>query len=113
MVPAVNQCDMSATKHDDETIAFSQAHNITYEAFEAMHGCPFTDPAAVVIATAHGVSVPQVCLRYVLQRGCIMAVGTGKDASTVAGFAASDLDLYGFELTDDELTTIVACALVQ
>lgn len=35
VVPAVNQCDMSLKDHDDETIAFCQQHNITYEAFYA------------------------------------------------------------------------------
>ena len=30
--PSVNQCQMSVGSHDDETIAYGKAHNITYEA---------------------------------------------------------------------------------
>jgi diketogulonate reductase-like aldo/keto reductase len=105
-IPAVNQCDMSATAHDDETIAFSQAHNITYEAFFAMKGCPFNDPAAKKIATAHSKSVAQVCLRYVLQRGCVMATGTGDDSSTCASYAKEDTDIFDFVLTDAEMKTV-------
>lgn len=36
-----------------------------------MRGCPFTDPKVEAIATAHGVSTAQVCLRWVLQRGAV------------------------------------------
>ena len=106
VTPAINQCDMSVSSHDDETIAFTQAHNITYEAFYAMKGCPFTNPTAQKIATGHNVGVAQICLRYVLQRGCVMAVGTGADATKAAEYAKEDLNIFGFELTDSEMETL-------
>jgi diketogulonate reductase-like aldo/keto reductase len=111
-VPAVNQCLMSVSLHDDATISYCQAHNITYEAYEArrpfpswnrcilteiylchacscqeilrtetagqaMRTCPFKNPKALAIAKGHDATVAQVCLRWIYQRGCIMAVGTG------------------------------------
>jgi diketogulonate reductase-like aldo/keto reductase len=39
-VPAVNQCLMSVSLHDDATISYCQAHNITYEAYEARRPFP-------------------------------------------------------------------------
>ena len=106
VVPAVNQCEMSVANHDDSTISFSQSHNITYEAYNAMKGCPFSNAEAQAIASKHGVGLSQVCLRYILQRGCIMAVGTGENASTVGEYAREDLDIFGFELTDAEMQTL-------
>ena len=108
VVPALNQCDMSLKNHDDATISYCQAHNITYEAFYAMKGCDFSSTVIKGIATAHSVGVSQVCLRWVLQRGCVMAVGTGSNASNAGVYAKEDLDLYGFELTDAEMATLSA-----
>ena len=106
VTPAVNQCKMSAKTHDDSDIAFTQSKGITYEAYEAIDGCPFTDPKAQAIAAAHGVGVAQVCLRYIIQRGCVMAVGTGTDATQAVAYAKSDLDIFGFNMTEAEMATI-------
>merc|ERR1712070_348962 len=106
VTPAVNQCQMSAKNHDDTDIAYTQSKGITYEAYQAIDGCPFSDPKAIAIAKAHSVSVAQVCLRYVLQRGCIMAVGTGTNATEAASFAKSDLDIFAFNMTEAEMNII-------
>ena len=68
----------------------------------------FSSPVIKRIAGAHSVSVAQVCLRWVLQRGCVMAVGTGSDAEKAAEYAKEDLNLYGFELTATEMKTLNA-----
>lgn len=92
VAPAVNQCQMSINGsqfclpngrclhgrgHDDEALAYCLAHGITYEAYNVMNGCPFHDPRAAKIAAARNMSVAQVCFRWVLQHGAIMATGTG------------------------------------
>lgn len=105
-VPAVNQCDMSVTKHDDETIAYCQANGIVYEAYFAMKGCPFDNAQAKSIAANHNVSVAQVCLRYILDRGAAIACGTGADPSSVGPYATENLDIYDFQLTADEVATL-------
>ena len=71
-----------------------------------MRNCPFTDPDLMAIAVGHNVSTAQVCLRWVLQRGAVMAVGTGSNASHVGKYSAEDLDLFGFELSDEEMSTL-------
>lgn len=102
-VPALNQCEMSLKSHDDATILYSQQHNITYEAYGTMRGCEFTNPAITKIAKAHSVSTAQVCSRWVLQRGAIMAAGTGSDASKAPEYSKEDLDIFGFALTAAEM----------
>ena len=104
--PAVNQCQMSLKAHDDATITFCQSRNITYEAYQVMKGCPFDDATVQRVAGDHNVSVGQVCERYILQRGCAMAVGTGANSSTAGPYAAEDLDVFGFSLTDAEMKVL-------
>ena len=86
--PKTAQCSMSVKNHDDETIAYCQSKGIVYEAYGTMRGCPFTDPDVLAIAKEHNVSASQVCLRWVLERGCISAAGTGSDPSTVVEYAS-------------------------
>ena len=106
VIPAVNQCEMSVGHHDDENIAFCQANNITYEAWNVLKGCDRTDPTVLSVAQAHNVSTFQVCLRFIVDRGAVMAVGTGKDASTVGSFTAENLGIFDFKLTADEMTQL-------
>ncbi len=103
--PAVNQCLMSIDKHDDETIAFCQANDppIVYEAYDAMKGCPSNNADVLAASKAHNASVYQICMRWVLERGAIMAVGTGADPSTVGEYAKENLAIYDFALTEEEM----------
>ncbi|EOD11929.1 hypothetical protein EMIHUDRAFT_352714 [Emiliania huxleyi CCMP1516] len=119
--PAVNQCQMSINGsafcspetgvclhgpgHDDATIAFCRTHNITYEAYDVMSGCPFHDARLGAIARAHGMSAAQVCFRWTLQRGAILATGTGHNATKAALHSKDDLGTYdpNFELTGEEM----------
>ena len=110
-VPAVNQCEMSiAAGHDDAAIAWGQSHSppIVYESYHGMKGCPTTDAALIAIAKAHSKSTYQVCLRWVLDRGAILAVGTGSDPSTAGAYAKENLDIYDFTLTAAEVATLDA-----
>jgi len=101
--PAVNQCHLSIAKHADDDIAFCKSQGITYEAYEAMRGCPFSDAKTQAIAKGHSVGVSQVCLRYVLQKGAILAVGLGGNQTNMPAYAAGNLDLFGFNLTSTDM----------
>ena len=108
VVPAVHQAKMSVGSTDDANIAFCQAHNITYEAWNVLKGCDRTNAAVVAVAAAHSVSTFQVCMRFIVDRGAVMAVGTGDDASTVDSFTAENLGIFDFKLTADELAQLNA-----
>jgi len=110
--PSVNQCDLSVGGQDkqcgerDEAISYNLAHNISYEAWSPMKNCPFDDTSMKAIAAAHNVSVAQVCLRWILERGCTLAVGTGDDPDTVAKYTAENLDLFNFRLAPADIREI-------
>jgi diketogulonate reductase-like aldo/keto reductase len=99
---------MSIESHDDVSIAWCQSHvpPITYESYFTMKGCPFNNAKVKAIAAAHAKSVSQVCLRWVLERGGILAVGTGANATTAKAYAKENLDIYGFSLTAADMATL-------
>jgi len=106
--PAVNQCMMSMANQESEMLTYCAEQGIIFEAYAAMRGCPFSDPAVQAIASSHGVGVSQVCLRWVLQKGAVMAVGLGENATQMKEYAQADLDVYSFELSAAEMATLSA-----
>jgi diketogulonate reductase-like aldo/keto reductase len=60
-----------------------------------------SDPTIAKIAEAHGVSAAQVILRWDLQRGIVVIPG-----STNEKHIKENLDLYGFELSEEEMEEI-------
>eukprot|EP00041_Stephanoeca_diplocostata_P008219 m.118837 g.118837 ORF g.118837 m.118837 type:complete len:298 (+) comp17224_c0_seq1:156-1049(+) len=108
--PAVNQCEWGVGIPDgnrqtgNTTRVFCIEQGITYETFHSMKGCPFDNTQVQSIAKGHNVEVSQVCLRYVLQRDSILAVGTGSNATTAGEYAKENLDIYDFNLSDAEMT---------
>mmetsp|Transcript_25052 Transcript_25052/g.75200 ORF Transcript_25052/g.75200 Transcript_25052/m.75200 type:complete len:101 (+) Transcript_25052:420-722(+) len=99
---------MSVGNRDDAQLNATRSRGITYEAYEAMRGCDFADPDITAIAGAHDVKVAQVCLRWILQHGAILAVGLGENETSIPAFAATDLDIFSFELTAAEMATLDA-----
>ncbi|MFD3732183.1 aldo/keto reductase [Streptomyces sp. NPDC058632] len=63
----------------------------------------FTDPHLSRIATAHGKSVAQVVLRWLIQRGVVVI-----PKSVRAERMAENLDVFDFELTGDQMAEIAA-----
>ena len=60
-----------------------------------------TEPLLAAIADSHGVTSTQVVLRWHVQLGSI-PIPKSADASR----QRANLDVFGFELSDDEMTTI-------
>ena len=63
----------------------------------------FTDPTLSGIGAAHGKSVAQVVLRWLIQRGVVVI-----PKSVRADRIAENIDVFDFALTDDEMTRIGA-----
>lgn len=61
----------------------------------------FTEPILTEIGAAHGNSVAQVVLRWLIQRGVVII-----PKSVRRERMEENLDVFGFELTDDELARI-------
>jgi len=107
-LPSLNQCHMGVTDHDDEAIAYHRQKGIQYEAWSPLRGCPFDDATVAAVAAEHNVSVAQVCLRYILEKGVAVAVGTGNKPEKVDQYTTENLDIYSFSLTVDEFEAVDA-----
>lgn len=58
------------------------------------------------MANKHNVSVAQICIRWVLQKGAIVAVGTGDNASNVKAYSHLDLNVFNFSLTPEDMAAL-------
>jgi len=105
VMPAVNQVEMHPFFPQVELRAFHAAHGIVTEAWSPLGKAAPVKQAAPVVAAAraHGVTPAQVVLRWHLQLG---SVPIPKSADP--GRRRENFDVFGFELTDDEVAAITA-----
>jgi 2,5-diketo-D-gluconate reductase A len=104
VVPAVNQVELNIFHHDDETLAFAGRAQIAIEAYSPLgqnSSIITKDPAVTAIAANHEVSTYQVAGKWILQHGHLMTFQSGS-----AAHQAEDVDLFGFDLTADEMSTL-------
>ena len=102
VLPSINQVEFHPHLQSPELVAYCDDHDIVLEAWSPLkHGEIVDDPELRAIADAHGVTVPQVVLRWMLQRGIVTI-----PKSVTPSRIAQNVDLYGFELSEDEITTI-------
>ena len=103
---ALHQVEWNPLHHDESMLALCRRHGIQLQAWSPLggtRGAPLSDARVKRIAATHNVSAAQVVLKWSLQRG--VAVVTGTDN---VEHMKSDLDLWGFELTDGEMATVSA-----
>lgn len=102
----LNQVEWNPYHQDHDMLDFCKEHGILLQAWSPLGGTagsPLSDPVLKKIAAAHNVSTAQVALKWAVQAGVAVVVGT-----TNPEHAASDKDLFSFTLTDDEMKTISA-----
>lgn len=103
-VPAVNQIEIHPYLTQDALRAFHREHGIATEAWSPIaKGAVVDDPALQAIADQTGRTVAQVVLRWHIQRGDIVF-----PKSTDRSRMAENLDLFGFTLTDEQISRIAA-----
>lgn len=104
IVPAVNQIETNPFHQQTAAHEVLKAEGVQIESWgpfaEGRNGL-FTNPALSEIAGAHGKSVAQVVLRWLVQRG-VVAIPKTVSAERMA----QNLDVFDFALTDAEMTTI-------
>merc|ERR1712217_701909 len=95
---AANQIYLNLFNHDDELLNFCAEHGITVEAYSPLyrHGSP--DDKVREVAAAHGVSVFQVALKWILQHGWVITF-----QSTSQAHQESDADIFSFTLSNAEM----------
>ena len=105
-VPAVNQRETHPYNQQVDMQELMGRHGTVLQAWGPLgqgNTAIREDPALVAIAEAHDVSVPQVMIRWLAQRGAALVV-----KSTHVERLRANLDVFGFTLTNDEMAAIAA-----
>ena len=106
ITPALVQNEIHPYYQEQEVVPFIQEKGIVVQCWYPLGGRGYTaellgDEIICAIAEAHGVSSAQVILRWDLQRGIVVIPGSSNPAHI-----RENLDLFGFELTEDEMEQI-------
>ena len=103
VTPAVNQIELHPYFPQEEMRAVNAGLGILTESWSPLgkRQAPFTEPPVASAAEAHGVTPGQVILRWHVQLG---AVPIPKSATPAR--QRENLDVFGFELSDDEMAAI-------
>jgi len=102
--PVLNQIEVNPWYQQSTEVAFNQRDDVRVEAWapfaEGKHGI-FTDSTIAAIAEAHGKTVGQVILRWLLQRGITVI-----PKSVHADRMAENIAVFDFDLTEAEMHTM-------
>ena len=107
VAPAVNQVELHPRFPQERMRQVHEELGIRTEAWSPMgkRRAPLDEDAVTAAAEAHGVSPGQVVLRWHVQLGSLPI-----PKSADPGRQAQNLDVFGFELTDDEVAAVSALA---
>jgi diketogulonate reductase-like aldo/keto reductase len=105
IVPMVNQMQLYVGNHlYDDVIAYCLDKSITYEAYSPLgQGQVLNLPELLSIGAAHNKSSAQVALRWIVQRPEKMVLTV---QSHDEQYDVEDMNIFDFELTQTEMTTL-------
>ncbi|GAA2730789.1 aldo/keto reductase [Pedococcus aerophilus] len=105
VTPAVNQVELHPYFPQEQMRTVHAELGILTQAWSPMgkRNAPFAEPPVADAAATHGVTPGQVILRWHLQLGAMPL-----PKSATASRQRDNLDVFGFELTDDEVAAITA-----
>lgn len=102
VTPAINQIEFHPGYWQPEVVAYCREQGITIESWSPLaRGKVFGEPVLEAIAKAHGKTVSQVCLRWVLQHGAAVI-----PKSTSEARMDENLDVFDFELSGEDMDAI-------
>jgi len=103
VTPAVNQIELHPYFPQADMRQVDADRGILTESWSPLgkRQAPFTEPPVADAAKNHGVDPAQVILRWQVQLGCLPI-----PKSSNADRQRANLDVFGFELTDEEMAAI-------
>ncbi len=102
VVPAVNQVELHPALQNRAVAEANAQRGIVTEAWSPLaQGAVLGDASLVEIADRHGKTPAQIVLRWHLQQGRVVI-----PKSVTPARIAENLDVFGFELTADELAVV-------
>ncbi|WP_066896029.1 aldo/keto reductase [Mycolicibacterium houstonense] len=100
--PSVNQIELHPLLNQSAWRAANAKHNVVTEAYSPLGvGNLLDNPAVTAIADAHGKTPAQVLIRWSIQLGNVVI-----SRSTKPERIASNLDVFGFELTAEQMDSL-------
>ncbi len=105
-IPAVNQVECNPFFQQKELKALLAEHDVKIEAYQPLgsgNTAMLSHPAVTKIAEKYGKNAGQIVLRFELQEGLIIL-----PRSTNPERIAGNIDLFDFELTEEEMNAIRA-----
>ena len=104
-LPAVNQVELHPYFPQRALRAFHDEHGIVTEAWSPLgkNSPVLSEPVITAAAVAHDVTPAQVVLRWHVQLGSVPLPKASGEARQ-----RENIDIFGFELTDDEVSAITA-----
>jgi 2,5-diketo-D-gluconate reductase A len=99
--PAVNQIPWSLPRYDPALLAAHAQRGIAVEGYSSLKRTRLRDPVLAEIAESHGVTPAQVVLRWHLELGIIVIPKSARPERI-----ESNLDLFGFSLTAEEMARL-------
>jgi 2,5-diketo-D-gluconate reductase A len=99
--PAVNQIPWSPGEYDEKVLADSRERGVVVEGYSPIKSTNLRDRVLVGIAERHGVSVPQVVLRWHLEHGIVVIPKSARPERITSNF-----DILGFALSPEEVAAI-------
>ncbi|MCU1530253.1 MAG: oxidoreductase [Frondihabitans sp.] len=102
VVPVINQIEVQPWLQQRELRAFGDARHIVTEAWSPLaRGRILDEPTLTTLAAKYGVSTAQIVIRWHLQSGLVVI-----PKSVTPSRIAENFDVFGFELSADDLATI-------
>lgn len=102
VMPVINQVELHPAFQQRDLRTWHAEHGIVTQAWSPLgQGTVLTDPVVAAVAQEHGVSPAQVVLRWHVQRGTVVI-----PKSVTPARIAANLEVFGFELTADQMTQI-------
>jgi diketogulonate reductase-like aldo/keto reductase len=100
-----NQLEYHAYLPQDRMLAALRGHGMILTAYCPVARGQLLDDAVIkAVATAHGKTAAQVCLRWLIQQPMVAAVPRALEEAHIE----ENLDVFDFTLTDDEMKKISA-----
>ncbi len=101
--PSVNQVHWDPRRHDPAVLAGHAERGIVMEGYSPIKEVSLDDPGLTGIAAAHQATPAQVVLRWHLQHQIVVIPKSSHPDRITA-----NIDLFGFELTEADMTAIDA-----
>jgi diketogulonate reductase-like aldo/keto reductase len=100
--PMINQIELHPGLNQKDLVAYCKEKDIAITAYSPLgHGSLLENPVIKEIGEAHNKSIAQVILRWDIQNG-ITAIPKSVNKDRIA----ANLDVFDFELSDDEMAKI-------